>query len=85
MTLPLPSFIAAVEAITHASLPADDILEAMKMRNRGITPEEFAYWISLLASPSAIPPGTPLPQDGVSAPSRLPDAGRGKEFEKEIA
>jgi hypothetical protein len=86
MTLPLHTYVAAVEAITHVPLPADDILEAMMMRDRGITPEEFAYWISLTASPS-ISPALPLapPRDGASDPREVHESLAGEDLAKEIA
>lgn len=83
MTLPLHTYIAAVEAITP--LPESEKGFAEQAWRGGIPPDRFARWLQILASPSIAPRGLPSPQDGASAPSRLPVAGRGNELEKEIA
>jgi hypothetical protein len=47
MMIPLPAYIAAVEAIRPAALSHDEIMQAMDARNQGLMPEEFVDWLSL--------------------------------------
>jgi len=47
MTVTLPAYVAAVEAITPAPLSRDEILQAMAARNQGLRPEEFVDWLHL--------------------------------------
>jgi hypothetical protein len=83
MTLPLPAYIAAVEAITP--LPDSAICWAMESCHGGIAPEDFAYWISLTASPSVVSPPL-LPHDGRSkSPRQVHESLTGEQFEKERA
>jgi hypothetical protein len=83
MTLPLPAYIAAVEAITP--LPDSAICWAMESCHGGVAPEDFARWITLTATPSVVSPPF-LPHDRRSkSPRQVHESLPGEQFEMERA